>query len=169
MGNADGAASDYGQIKVAVVGAACKFPGGSNNPESFFKNLLSGRNYASKIPMDRWSLEKYSNTSDAAGKAYVESGHFLHGYDYRGFDAEFFNLSPREVEFLDPQQRMLLELSWEVLESAGLDPERMAGSDTGVFVGGFTVDHLLNQLGAGARDTIDSHSAAGATLTRLSN
>jgi acyl transferase domain-containing protein/NAD(P)-dependent dehydrogenase (short-subunit alcohol dehydrogenase family)/acyl carrier protein len=119
--------------------------------------------------MDRWSLEKYSNTSDAAGKAYVESGHFLHDYDYRGFDAEFFNLSPREVEFLDPQQRMLLELSWEALESAGLDPERMAGSDTGVFVGGFTVDHLLNQLGAGARDTIGSHSAAGATLTMLSN
>ncbi|GGO80882.1 hypothetical protein GCM10011348_18600 [Marinobacterium nitratireducens] len=119
--------------------------------------------------MDRWSLEKFSNASDSAGKAYVESGHFLHDYDYRGFDAEFFNLSPREVEFLDPQQRMLLELSWEALESAGLDPEQMAGSDTGVFVGGFTVDHLLNQLGAGARDTIASHSAAGATLTMLSN
>ncbi|NVK43532.1 MAG: SDR family NAD(P)-dependent oxidoreductase [Oceanospirillaceae bacterium] len=169
MENAEGATSDYEQVKVAIVGAACKFPGGSNNPELFFQNLLSGRNYASKIPMDRWSLDKFSNASDSAGKAYVEFGHFLHDYDYRGFDAEFFNLSPREVEFLDPQQRMLLELSWEALESAGLDPEQMAGSETGVFVGGFTVDHLLNQLGAGARDTIGSHSAAGATLTMLSN
>lgn len=169
MEKTDDTAGGCKQLRVAIVGAACKFPGGSNSPELFFKNLLSGRNYASKIPMDRWSLEKFSNASDAAGKAYVESGHFLHDYDYRGFDAEFFNLSPREVEFIDPQQRMLLELSWEALESAGFDPEQMAGSETGVFVGGFTVDHLLNQLGAGARDTIGSHSAAGATLTMLSN
>ncbi|MBV1920990.1 MAG: SDR family NAD(P)-dependent oxidoreductase, partial [Pseudomonadales bacterium] len=70
---------------------------------------------------------------------------------------------------LDPQQRILLELSWEAMESAGLDPENLAGSDTGVFVGGFTVDHLLNQFGTEARDNIGSHSASGATLTMLSN
>lgn len=160
---------DRAEPSVAIIGSACKFPGGSNTPEQFFQNLLSGRNYVSKIPMDRWSLDKFYNPEEATGKAYVQNGHFLHDYDYRGFDAEFFNFSPREVEFLDPQQRMLLELSWEAMESAGLNPEELAGSDTGVFVGGFTVDHLLNQFGIGAREAIGSHSAAGATLTMLSN
>lgn len=155
--------------KIAIIGCACKFPDGSDNPEHYFQNLLTGRNYVSKIPMDRWSSSKFYNPDDASGKAYVQSGHFLHHYDFRSFDADFFSFSPREVEFLDPQQRILLELSWEAMESAGLNPEALAGSNTGVFVGGFTVDHLLNQFGTGARDNIGSHSAAGATLTMLSN
>ncbi|MGC1508999.1 type I polyketide synthase [Ketobacter sp.] len=154
---------------IAIIGTACKFPDGSATPEHYFQNLLTGRNYVSKVPIDRWSLNKFHNPEDASGKAYVDSGHFLHNYDFRAFDADFFNFSPREVEFLDPQQRLLLELSWEAMESAGLNPEALAGSDTGVFVGGFTVDHLLNQFGIGARDAIGSHSAAGATLTMLSN
>ncbi len=169
MNYSENTVQEHAKSGVAIIGAACKFPGGSNTPEQFFQNLLSGRNYVSKTPMDRWSLDKFHNPAEASGKAYVQAGHFLHDYDYRGFDAEFFNFSPREVEFIDPQQRMLLELSWEAMESAGLDPEHLAGSDTGVFVGGFTVDHLLNQFGTGARDTIGSHSAAGATLTMLSN
>jgi acyl transferase domain-containing protein/acyl carrier protein len=155
--------------KVAVIGAACRFPGKSDTPETFFDNLLSGRNYVGPVPQDRWSLDKFLNERDAAGKAYVGYGHFLEGYDYRAFDADFFHFSPREVEFIDPQQRLLLELSWEAMESAGLDVEALAGSETGVFVGGFTVDHLLNQFGSSARDSIGSHSAAGATLTMLSN
>jgi acyl transferase domain-containing protein/NADP-dependent 3-hydroxy acid dehydrogenase YdfG/acyl carrier protein len=154
---------------VAIIGAACRFPGGSNTPELFFSNLLSGQNFVSEIPLDRWSIDKFFNERDVAGKAYVRHGHFLQDYDYRGFDAEFFNFSPREVESFDPQQRLLLELSWEALECAGLDPETLAGSDTGVFIGGFTVDHLLNQFGVGARDNIGMHSAAGSTLTMLSN
>lgn len=155
--------------RVAVIGAACRFPGGSDTPEKFLDNLLSGQNYVSEIPLDRWSLDKFFNEHDVSGKAYVKYGHFLKGYDYRAFDADFFSFSPREVEFLDPQQRLLLELSWEAMEAAGLDAEALAGSNTGVFVGGFTVDHLLNQFGIGARDGIGSHSAAGATLTMLSN
>ncbi|MEH6417491.1 SDR family NAD(P)-dependent oxidoreductase [Pseudomonas sp. CGJS7] len=155
--------------KVAVIGAACRFPGQSNTPESFFRNLLQGQNYVGPVPEDRWAVDKFLNERDVAGKAYVGFGHFLKDYDYRGFDADFFHFSPREVEFLDPQQRLLLELSWEAMENAGLDVEALAGSQTGVFVGGFTVDHLLNQFGSNARDAIGSHSAAGATLTMLSN
>lgn len=156
-------------VKVAIIGAACRFPGGSNTPEKYFENLLTGQNYVSDVPLNRWSIDKFFNEKDVSGKAYVNSGHFLQDYDYRNFDAEFFNFSPREVEFLDPQQRLLLELSWEAMEAAGLDVEAMTGSNTGVFVGGFTVDHLLNQFGASARESIGSHSAAGATLTMLSN
>lgn len=156
-------------VKVAIIGASCRFPGGSDSPEAYFDNLLKGVICVGQVPEDRWSSDKFFNERDVAGKAYVHRGHFLEGYDYKSFDADFFGLSPREVEFIDPQQRLLLELAWEALDNAGLDIEGLAGSATGVFVGGFTVDHLLNQLGAGARETIGTHSAAGATLTMLSN
>jgi acyl transferase domain-containing protein/NADP-dependent 3-hydroxy acid dehydrogenase YdfG/acyl carrier protein len=155
--------------KVAIVGVACRFPGESNTPEAFFASLLNGSRCVGPIPGDRWAIDKFLNEHDAAGKTYASHGHFIKNYDYRTLDADFFRFSPREAEFLDPQQRLLLEVSWEALESAGLDIESLAGSQTGVFVGGFTLDHLLNQLGAGARDSIGSHSAAGATLTMLSN
>ena len=155
--------------KVAIIGAACRFPGGSDSPELFFDNLLKGHTFVGNVPAGRWSIDKFFNERDVAGKAYVSQGHFLEDYDYKSFDADFFGLSPREVEFIDPQQRLLLELAWEAMDGAGLDVESLAGSATGVFVGGFTVDHLLNQLGAGARDAIGTHSAAGATLTMLSN
>ncbi|MEJ2409806.1 MAG: SDR family NAD(P)-dependent oxidoreductase [Novosphingobium sp.] len=155
--------------KVSIIGVACRFPGGSDSPEAFFENMLKGVTCVGDVPDERWSTEKFFNESDVAGKAYVGRGHFLRDYDYKSFDADFFGLSPREVEFIDPQQRLLLELAWEAMDNAGLDVESLAGSSTGVFVGGFTVDHLLNQLGAGARETIGTHSAAGATLTMLSN
>ncbi len=158
-----------GSTAVALIGSACRFPGGSNTPELFFNNLLAGQNYVSLVPEDRWSVNKFLNENDAAGKAYVCSGHFLRDYDFRAFDADFFNFSPREAESLDPQQRLLLELSWEAMENAGLAIENLAGSQTGVFVGGFTVDHLLNQFSPSARQTIGPNSAAGATLTMLSN
>ncbi|WP_447752582.1 SDR family NAD(P)-dependent oxidoreductase [Pseudomonas nicosulfuronedens] len=155
--------------KIAVIGSACRFPGQADSPERFFAQLLAGRTCAGPVPEGRWATAKFGNNREAAGKSYVTRGHFLEDYDFRSFDADFFRLSPREVEFLDPQQRLLLELAWEAMESAGLDVEALAGSRTGVFVGGFTVDHLLNQFGVGARDEIGSHSAAGATLTMLSN
>ncbi len=154
---------------VALIGAACRFPGHADTPEAFLCNLLDGRNHVGAVPPDRWAVDKFHNERDVAGKAHVGAGHFLSDYDFRAFDADFFQLSPREVEFLDPQQRLLLELSWEAMEHAGLDVEALAGSQTGVFIGGFTVDHLLNQFGAAARDAIGTHSAAGATLTMLSN
>lgn len=161
--------TNTGSIQVALIGSACRFPGGSNTSQVFFNKLLTGQNYVSLVPEDRWSVDKFFNEKDAAGKAYVSSGHFLRDYDFRAFDADFFNFSPREVEALDPQQRLLLELSWEAMENAGLDIENMVGSQTGVFVGGFTVDHLLNQFSPSSRQTIGANSAAGATLTMLSN
>lgn len=155
--------------QVAVIGAACRFPGKADSPEVFFEQLLAGSTCVGPVPEERWSTDRFCNAREAAGKAYVTRGHFLDGYDFRAFDAEFFRFSPREVEALDPQQRLLLEVAWEALESAGLDVDALAGSRTGVFVGGFTVDHLLNQFTAGARTGIGAHSAAGATLTMLSN
>lgn len=157
------------ESKVAICGLGCRFPGGANTADLFWENIADCKNAISKTPQNRWEAKRFYNVRDAAsGKSYVNKGHFI-DWDYKEFDAGFFNFAPREVEFYDPQQRLLLEVSWEALENAGIDPTTLAGQDVGVYVGGFTLDHMLNQLGSGARSDIGTHSASGATLTMLSN
>lgn len=155
--------------KVAIVGAGCRFPGGATDLRRFWDLLVHSKNVVSDIPRERWHIARFYNDNDAAAaKSYVRKGHFI-DWDYKSFDAGFFYFAPREVEYLDPQQRLLLEVSWEAMENAGLDPTLLAGTEVGVYMGGFTVDHMLNQLGSGGRSEIGAHSAAGATLTMLSN
>ncbi|GJL54718.1 MAG: hypothetical protein NPIRA02_18500 [Nitrospirales bacterium] len=155
--------------KVAIIGMGCRFPGGSDSPETFWSLMKNTRNAVGQIPASRWALHRfYSTQSTASAKSYVCRGHFI-DWDYKEFDAGFFNFAPIEVEYFDPQQRLLLEVSWEAMENAGLDVSSLMGTNVGVYVGGFTLDHMLNQFGSGARSTIGAHSAAGATLTILSN
>ena len=157
------------ESKVAIVGLGCRFPGSANTAGAFWKNIADCKNAISDIPQSRWEAKRFYNTEGtASGKSYVRKGHFV-DWNYKEFDAGFFNFAPREVEFYDPQQRLLLEVSWEALEDAGIDPTTLAGRDVGVYVGGFTLDHMLNQLGSSARSEIGTHSASGATLTMLSN
>ena len=154
--------------RVAIIGAQCRFPGGASNPDAFFDLLVDGRNFVGDPPGDRWNVDKFVNELDTAGKAYVQRAHYLH-YDYTQFDALSFGMAPKEVEFIDPQQRLLLETTWEAFEHAALDIAALAGRPVGVYVGGFTVDHLLNQFAGENRSAIGAHSAAGATLTMLAN
>ncbi|KAB7613768.1 SDR family NAD(P)-dependent oxidoreductase [Amylibacter sp. SFDW26] len=154
--------------RVVLVGAHCKFPDNSNSWRDFYKNISNGQTYCGDIPVDRFQTSKFYNQDIHAGKAYVKRGHFIN-YDYRMFDPNAFGFAPAEVEFIDPQQRLLLEAAWVAVEQGLGDIEALRGSETGVFVGGFTLDHMLNQLGSGARSSIGSHSAAGATLTMLAN
>jgi len=157
------------EAKVAIVGVGCRFPGNANTADMFWENIVDCKNAISEIPHSRWEAKRFYNVkSTASGKSYVRKGHFI-DWNHKEFDAGFFNFAPREVEFYDPQQRLLLEVSWEALEDAGIDPTALAGQDVGVYMGGFTLDHLLNQLGSGARSEIGTHSASGATLTMLSN
>jgi acyl transferase domain-containing protein len=154
---------------IAVLGVGCRFPGGIHNPDSFWNAILEKFDAISDIPTDRWSRNKFCSANDGApGKMYIEKGGFL-SQPLDLFDAAFFGISPREAEFLDPQQRLLLEVAWEALENAGLDPRALAGTDVGVYVGGFTLDHMLNQMGASNRTHIGQHTAAGSTMTMLSN
>ncbi|MFD2495010.1 type I polyketide synthase, partial [Amycolatopsis jiangsuensis] len=117
---------------LAIVGMGCRFPGGATSPEQLWELLAAGTDTISAFPTDRgWeAVEQRYGDPDTT---YVRQGAFI--YDAPEFDAGFFGISPREALAMDPQQRMLLEVAWETLEGAGIDPASLRGSATGVFAG----------------------------------
>nr|AEH26539.1 polyketide synthase [uncultured Acidobacteria bacterium C5] len=155
---------------IAVIGMACRFPGGASDPRSFFELLREGRDGISTVPSDRWDVDAwYGPDAGTPGKIHSRFGGFVQGCE--NFDAAFFDISPREAESLDPQQRMLLELSWEAMERAGLAPLDHFDSRTGVFIGISGSDYLrfISQDDATRIDaylgTGNAHSSASGRLS----
>ena len=119
---------------IAIIGLGCRYPGGANDPDTFWSMLHEGVDATTEVPASRWNVDAfYDSDPEAPGKMITKRGGFIDGID--AFDPQFFGISPREALGMDPQQRLLLEVTWEALEHAGQAADRMAGSRTAVFVG----------------------------------
>ncbi|AGL16003.1 modular polyketide synthase [Actinoplanes sp. N902-109] len=157
---------------LAIVGMACRFPGGAGTPEQFWELLSTGGDAVGAFPADRgWDTEGlYDPDRERRGTSYVQSGAFIS--DATEFDAGFFGISPREALAMDPQQRLLLEVAWEALERSGIDPTSLRGSATGVFAGGFNSGYgtgvsMASQAGDGTSG-VEGHVMTGNATSVLS-
>ncbi|AKT38856.1 type I polyketide synthase [Chondromyces crocatus] len=142
---------------IAIVGVGCRFPG-ADTPMQFWEVLESGRDMIREVPRDRWDIDAhYDPKPDAPGKVASRWGSFIEGVDR--FDAHFFGIGTQEASRMDPHQRVLLEVAWEALEHAGVNPEQLGGSKTGVFVGIYHSD--FSNLELADPDRIDLYSGTG--------
>lgn len=149
---------------IALVGIGCRFPGHADSPQAFWDLLLHETDAVQEISPERWDLRRFYHPDPMQpGKMYTRHGAFLEGIDL--FDAAFFGIPPAEASRLDPQHRLLLEVSWEALEDARLVPSKLADSQTGVFVGICTNEYGAMQDPA----TFNAYSNIGNASSIASN
>ncbi|MFI8436072.1 amino acid adenylation domain-containing protein [Streptomyces sp. NPDC079020] len=154
--------------RVAIIGIGCRMPGGASDHRAFWQNLVEGKDCISPTPADRYDVTTLaSRHKDKPGRLTGGRGGYIDGFDE--FDPAFFGISPREADHMDPQQRKLLEVAWEALEDGGQRPSELAGSNTAVFVGAFTLDYKILQFADLSFETLASHTATGTMMTMVSN
>ena len=147
---------------IAIVGIGCRFPGGVHGPDSFWELLTTSHDAICRVPASRWDADSfYDPDPEKLGAIYTREGGFVEGAEM--FDADFFGISRREALSLDPQQRWLLEVSWEALEDAGIPPGTLAGAPVGVFVG-ITCTDYARRLSRTDLSQIDAYFATGNML-----
>jgi acyl transferase domain-containing protein/NADPH:quinone reductase-like Zn-dependent oxidoreductase/acyl carrier protein len=151
---------------IAIIGVGCRFPGGGENPQAFWRLLCEAGDAVVEVPPERWNIDEFYDADPAApGKMNTRWGGFLPKVDQ--FDAEFFGISPREAIRVDPQHRLLLEVAWEALEDAGLPPNQVAQTKTGVYVGAIGSDYGLLQCKD--PDSMDIFTGTGGSHAILAN
>src|SRR5882757_8343055 len=154
--------------RIAIIGIGCRFPGGVNDAESFWKLLVERRDAVSGVPPDRWHVERYYDREAAIpGKTFVKRGGFLDQIDK--FDPQFFGISPREAPYVDPQHRLLLETAWEAIEDAGIVLDFERGTDIAVFVGISHNDYQVIQGTPWDSAGITAHSPTGSAHSIAAN
>ncbi|MBI0298417.1 polyketide synthase, partial [Streptomyces sp. PRKS01-29] len=130
---------DLATEPVAIIGMACRYPGGLTSPEKLWEFLTAGSEAISEFPADRgWDLDRLRSDPARAGSSSVDRGGFL---DAAEFDAAFFGISPREAVAMHPEQRILLEVAWEACEHAMLDPLSVSGMNMGVFAARLSTEY----------------------------
>ncbi len=150
---------------VAIVGYGCRFPGGAEDPASFWRVLDEGIDATSELPGDRWDTEAlHDREPGKTGKMYVRRGGFL-ARSLRQFDAAFFDISATEASYLDPLHRVTLEVAWEALENASIRPSSLAGSRTGVFMGASPASY--NELQARDLRIVGAYSGIGSAVSSV--
>jgi phthiocerol/phenolphthiocerol synthesis type-I polyketide synthase B len=151
---------------IAVIGVGCRFPGGISGPESLWQFLADGQSAVTEIPAERWApFDDGSPERAALLSGTTKWGSFLHDVD--AFDAEFFEILPREAAKMDPQQRLLLEVAWEALEYAGTPPSSLRRSQTGVFVGASVSEY--GYLASMDLPSVDAWNNTGGALSVIAN
>jgi acyl transferase domain-containing protein/aryl carrier-like protein len=153
---------------IALVGIGCRFPGGANDPASFWRLLVEGMNAVTEVPVGRWNKKSfYDPETGKPGKSLACWGGFIEGIDQ--FDPQFFGISPREAAHMDPQQRLLLETAWEALEDGGQTLERVKGSRAAVFAGVSSWEYSFSQIDFRDRARMDVHTNTGSSLSIAAN
>lgn len=147
---------------IAIVGMGCRFPGGANSPDRFWRLIDQGGTGMCEVPVTRWDPEVYYDPDpETPGTSYTKRGGFLAPDRMDLFDAPFFRIPPKEARGLDPQQRLLLEVAWETLEQANIPIDQLKGRSVGVYLGICCDDYKAAHIHSGSMDRIDAYSGSG--------
>lgn len=158
----------YIDQSVAIIGIGCRFPGGIKDTVSFWDFLVKKKNGCIPVPKDRWRADYFYNPNRTRkGKIYARRFGFLKDIDQ--FDPQFFNMSPREAESMDPQHRLLLEVTWEAIEDSGIIPSHLSNAKVGVFVGQFMADYGTLQVDSISNAYLNLQNATGVANSMSSN
>ncbi|WP_166296271.1 type I polyketide synthase [Photorhabdus tasmaniensis] len=153
-------------MPIAIISMGCRFPGGVSSPEEFWHLLCGSSDVITPVPPERWSTQAYSSRDrNLPGRMVAREGGFI--ADVAGFDAAVFDISNTEAPFIDPQHRLMLQVTWETLERAKIPPKSLAGQAVGVYIGAFTHDYMHLQFTDLRRAT--GYTSTGAMGTMLSN
>ncbi|MFI4919816.1 MAG: type I polyketide synthase, partial [Legionellales bacterium] len=154
------------QDPIAIIGIGCRFPGQVNNSDDFWALMLSGTDPITEVPASRWNInEWYDENYKVQDKMNSRFGGFLNDIDT--FDASFFNISAKEALYMDPQQRLFLEVAWQAIENAALKPEKLEHTSTGVFVGVSMHDYERLILKSGSSNQISAYNNLGASSSAI--